>query len=116
MNRVYVTQNPMRRNVEGALVHMYDLTPARQFGNLEILMPGGPVALDSVHVTKELRQKLGSFVPGDYLLCLGDPVIIAAASAMVADINGGVIPLLVWDRRIREYLFVQVDTHQRLAA
>ena len=114
MKRVFITQSPMRRNLNGELVHMYDLTPARVYGNLEILLPAGPVVIDTESASKTLRQRLGGFTPDDHLLCLGDPVIIAAASAMVADINGGIIPLLVWDRQQRLYLSVRIDIHQRL--
>lgn len=112
MNRVYITQNPMRRNGHGELTHMYDLTPAREFGNLEVLLPSGPVLISPESAILTLREKLGGFTGSDHLLCLGDPVAIAAASAIVASINCGVIPLLVWDRKILKYLSIKVDTHR----
>lgn len=114
MNRVYVVQSPMRRNVNNELVHMFDITAAREYGNIEILLPSGPTLLDSDSSTRALREKLGGFTRSDHLLCLGDPVAIAAASAIVASINGGIIPLLVWDRQTRRYLSIRVDTHQRI--
>jgi hypothetical protein len=98
MDRVYITQNPMRRDDRGELVHMYDLTPARTYGELEVLMPSGPVLITPDPQMRTLRRKLANFTHGDHLLCLGDPVVIAAASAIVANMNGGIIPLLVWDR------------------
>lgn len=114
MNRVFVVQNPMRRDqASGDLVHSYDLTPARQYGEIEVLLPSGPVLLSTDNATRTLRAKLRDFTEGDHLLCLGDPVAIAAASAMVSDINGGVIPLLVWDRRQRQYMAIRVDIHRR---
>jgi hypothetical protein len=101
----------MRRNPAGQLVNMYDLTPAREYGNIEILLPSGPVLLSTDHAIRELRSRLGSFDKTDKLLCLGDPVAIAAASAIVADITGGIVPLLVWDRDVRKYLAITVDIH-----
>ena len=114
MNRVYVVQSPMRRNVNNELIHMFDLTPAREYGNIEILLPSGPTLLCNVSATHALREKLGGFSKSDHLLCLGDPVAIAAASAIVASINDGIIPLLVWDRQRRKYLSIRVDIHQRM--
>lgn len=111
MARVFITQNPMRRNVHKELVHKYDLTPAREFGNLEVLLPSGPVLISPESAVSKLREKLSSFTKDDWLLCLGDPVAIAAASAIVAEVNDGVIPVLVWDRQVRQYLAVVVDTN-----
>jgi hypothetical protein len=99
----------MRRNVHNELVHMYDLTPAREYGNLEVLLPSGPVNIEPGQMIKTLNAKLAAFGPSDFLLCLGDPVAIAAASAIVARRNDGRIPLLVWDRHVRRYLSILVD-------
>jgi len=113
MNRVYITQSPLRRNREGQMVHMYDLSAAREYGHLEILVPSGPVAIDSEHVTRTLRNRLGGFRSDDHLLCLGDPVVISAAAAIVADVNEGIIPLLVWDKHTKKYLSVRANIHSR---
>lgn len=112
---VYVTQNPMRRDpVTGDLVHLFDLTPARQYGEIHVLMPSGPPLITTGPAMDALRHKLQTFSDQDSLLCLGDPVLIAAASVVVAEINDGVVPLLVWDRRVRAYNPVTIDIHRRL--
>lgn len=116
MNTVYIVQNPMRRDpVTGDMRAMHDLTPAREYGDLQVLLPSGPVLLSTANAVTTLRQKLMRFTDADHLLCLGDPVAIAAASAMVADVNNGVVPLLVWDRKTAKYLSIKVDIHRRLA-
>ena len=114
--RVYVTQNPMRRGEDGELVHTFDLTPARQYGEIVVLLPSGPALVNTGHTTRMLQEKMSGFTDKDFLLCLGDPVAIAAASAVVSEINDGVVPLLVWDRRTRAYNPVTVDVHNRLAS
>lgn len=115
MNRVYIVQNPMRRDqVTGELVHMHDLTPARRYGDLEVLLPSGPVLLSTENAIHSLRQKLQTFDDTDHLLCLGDPVAIAACASVVSHINNGVVPLLVWDRRVREYISIRIDLFKRL--
>jgi hypothetical protein len=116
-NYVYVTQNPMRRDAaSGDLVHSFDLTSARQYGELHVLLPSGPQLVTTGPLVEQLRRKLATFSDKDHLLCLGDPVVIAMASAMVAELNDGVVPLLVWDRRVRSYNSVIVDIHRRLPA
>jgi len=109
MDRVYITQSPMRRNIHKELVFMYDLAPAREYGELEVLLPSGPVIVEPSLMVRTLHEKLAKFQPGDHLLCLGDPVAIAAASAIVAQLNHGRIPLLVWDRTIKKYLAITVN-------
>lgn len=114
MNTVFVVQYPMRREeATRAMRPVHDITPAARFGNLEFLLPAGPVLLSTDAAVTTLRSKLRGFKPGDYMLCLGDPVAIAAAAAVVAQFNGGVIPMLVWDKRLRDYLPITVDTNAR---
>lgn len=114
---VYITQNPMRRDpATGALVHTFDLTSARQYGEIQVLMPSGPPLISSGPAIETLHDKLRTFNDNDHLLCLGDPVLIAAASAVASEVNDGVVPLLVWDRHIRAYNSVTVDIHRRLPA
>lgn len=98
-------------NRSGQLVFMYDLTPAHRHGKLEVLLPSGHPLIDGADVGARLRPKLVGFQPGDSLLCLGSPVAIAAASAIVAEVNDGKIPLLVWDRQLTDYLRIEVDTY-----
>ena len=108
---VYVTQNPMRRNTEQRLVHMFDLAPARHYGALEVLLPAGRMVDQGLaHVATTLRERLADFTDDDYLLCLGDPVAIAMASAVVAQVNAGRVPLLVWDKLERRYTEVIANT------
>lgn len=111
MATVFITQNPMRRNVHQQLVYKFDLAPAREYGNLEVLLPAGPVLVTPDLAIRKLRERLQHFQPDDWLLCLGDPVVIAAASAIVAEVNDGVIPTLVFDRQIKRYLSIKVDTN-----
>jgi hypothetical protein len=111
--RVFITQNPMRRNVYNDLVYKYDLTAAREYGSLEVLLPSGPVLISPQLAITQMREKLRDFKPNDWLLCLGDPVVIAAASAIVSEVNGGVVPVLVWDRQVRKYLAIVVDIHTK---
>lgn len=111
MKRVFVTQYPMRRNGRGDLVPTFDVTPASDYGTLEILLPGGPVVLSTEHLVRTLKQKLSTFCDDDYLLCMGDPAVIAVASSVAAMKNGGRMKLLIWNRQTAKYLAVEVDLY-----
>jgi hypothetical protein len=108
---VYVVQNQMKRNQgSGALEPAFDLTPAREYGRLEFLLPSSPVPLDAGPMVKQLNEKLQQFDEDeDFVVAIGNPVAIAAAAAIIAANCQGVVPLLVWDRQVRRYNAVRID-------
>jgi len=113
MNKVYVVQERMRRGDNGP-TPVHDLTPAAEYGELEVLMGPESVALTPGPMVRNLRYKLRNFNDDDYILAVGDPVAIATASAIAAQNNLGRFKVLRWDRRIGErggYVSIQVDTH-----
>lgn len=109
MNRVFVTQYPMRRDQSGTLVAVHDISPAAKYGKIEILLQGGPVLLSTGHLVRDLKSKLHDYCDNDYLLCMGDPAVIATAAAIAALKNQGRYRLLIWDRPTTAYLPVEVD-------
>lgn len=96
---VFVTQTPMRRNpANGDLELIHDTEDAKRFGTVEVLCAGGLPVNDTAPMVAELVEKLRHYQPNDYLLCLGDPAVIAAAAAIACSRSGGVLRLLVWDK------------------
>lgn len=109
MPAVYVTQEKARK-VEGHWVSEFDITPALEFGKVEILMPPGHSFFSPVPVIRALREKLKDFSDDDYLLPIGDPSIMVAAAMIAGEKTGGRIKLLKWDRFQQAYIPVQLDT------
>jgi hypothetical protein len=109
MPAVYVTQEKARK-VEGQWVSEFDITPALEFGKVEILMPPGYSFFSPVPVIRALRDKLKDFSDDDYLLPIGDPSIMVAAAMIAGEKNGGRVKLLKWDRFQQAYIPVQLDT------
>lgn len=110
MKRVFITQSPLRRDkTTGELKQVHDVSPAAKYGSLEVLLPGGPVVLSTFHAQQSLWNKLTGMSQNDYLLCIGDPSVIALASMIAARVTGGIFTLLVWDRHTSEYLPVPVN-------
>lgn len=104
--KVYVTQIPARRE-NGAWVPTVDIVPAREFGELKIIIPSGINLPTAEIAVEQVRKGLLEFKPeSDYLLLLGDPLLIVAATAIIAsDASLKLMPLklLKWDRRQSRY-------------
>lgn len=86
-----------------------DLTPAMDFGTLEWLLPHGDTIISIEPTVARLRRKLQTFNDNDWLILIGDPVAIGLASAIAADMNGGYINLLKWDKRHKKYIPIKVN-------
>ena len=108
-SRVYVVQRPAAKDrVTGEWVEKFDLSAAGRFGSLVDILPTGQIPhWDEMRA--RLHHRLSDYEDQDYLLALGDPVAIAAASIIAAHHNNGRVHLLKWDRRYRSYIPYSVE-------
>lgn len=107
MPKVFIPSVPTRWDeATRGRVPSIDLNPAAQYGELHTLSDGqGPFEdqLESVRLTAgEAIDK------DDYILCVGDVVLTAAAIA-IANAMNGVVNLLRWDREAKHYNVVTVE-------
>lgn len=100
---VYVVQEQYGKNI----------LPAEKFGQLEILLPNAQVSFSSGPAVFILRKKLQKFCDDDYLLLIGDPILIGLASIVAAGFNNGKVRFLKWDRQEKKYFTVSVDTNRK---
>lgn len=111
MIRVFVVQQPSvfdRR--KGHFVPKLDLTPAAAFGVLVFLLPPGNIYLQRLATAvDQLRAGLASFTQDDFLLTLGDPVAIAAATMIAAQRTAGRLKLLKWDGHGKIYIPIALE-------
>lgn len=98
--KVFLPQVPSRMDKGTRLwVPTVNLEPAKNFGELVVLMPPEASRLhDSPDMLNMLRAKMLSFSDDDYLCCIGDPGLIAFAAITAARMTGGNVKLLKWDR------------------
>ena len=105
MAKVYVTQENPKVNI----------LAAGRFGELNLLLlHGRQVTLSSAPVVRLLRSKLKDFTNDDFILPMGDPVAIAIASMIAAEVNNGRVKFLKWDRENSCYYSVEVDLYNNL--
>ncbi len=108
MRKVFVTQEKARK-VNGVWTPEFDLSPAAEYGELEVLMPPGSSFFAPVPTIRALKEKLKDFTDEDFLLPIGDPSILVAAAMIAGQQNHGRVKLLKWDRFQQTYIPVQLD-------
>lgn len=108
--QVWVVHEPTERTETGGVRSKFNLTPAAEYGDINILVQAGMSLFSTVPTIKSMREKLRDFSDNDYLLPVGDPALMMAAGAIAAEFNHGRIKVLRWDREQRRYIMIQVDT------
>lgn len=114
MSRVFIPHEPRVRDRDtGEWRPMIDLSPARAYGPITILFGENTVGLNTVPMVRMLKRKLSDFSDDDWIVCVGDPSLIATTAAVAAQVNRGRYKLLKWDKRLRNYIEVEVDLSGR---
>lgn len=107
MTKVYIPSVPTRYDpASSSRISAVDLNPATKFGELDILVP-----LDGTRDIHEeigiIRDGLSEIKRGDFIVAVGDPILIAAAIAYACDMLGEV-RVLRWDRISKRYSVLEV--------
>lgn len=109
-SRVFVVQEPQRRQRDGSFAAAFDLSPAAAYGDIELLLDTGvQVGIAMQPLIVSFKHKLRGFTDDDYLLPVGDPAAMGIAIAIAANYNSGKVKLLRWDRKQESYIKLQVD-------
>lgn len=108
MNKVFIVCEPTHR-IAGERVSSVDLTPAAAWGEPVILLQSNQSLIDPSPTIDTLHVKLRNFADCDYLVPIGDPVLMCAAAMVAASYNSGRVKLLKWDRMLKKYLQIQIN-------
>lgn len=107
---VYVVQKQHKWDRgEGTFVPKFDLSPAENYGRLEYLLPPTASPFRVVPLIKELHDRLREYTPDDYLLLVGNPVLIGCAAAIAAEYGDGSVRFLQWSGRDGTYIPVLAE-------
>jgi len=99
---VYITQEQKGKN----------LLPARSFGSFKVMLPEGmQIGFSGGQVAAKLKLELSEYNDDDYLLLIGDPIIIGIAVAVAGFWNNGKVKLLKWDRQEKVYYPVEIKLY-----
>ena len=102
---VYVVQQPAPN---------INILSASDFGYLVICLPNRDQAIYSTApYVQKMKKNLQDFRKEDYLLAVGDPVIIGISTAEVSNVTSGQYNILKWDKREHRYYPLEVDMYQK---
>ena len=102
---VYVVQQPAPN---------INILSASDFGYLVICLPNRDQAiLSTAPYIHKMKKNLQDFRKEDYLLAVGDPVIIGISTAAVHEVTNGQFNILKWDKREFRYYPLEVDMYQK---
>lgn len=104
---VYCVCEPTSHKEGGSRI---DITPAAEYGEIEILLGHTQSLFAPVPTVRKLRDKLAEFSDDDYILPVGDPVLMSTVAMVAAEMNNGRVKFLKWDRIQRRYMVITVDT------
>ena len=109
--RVFVVQRPAYFDrLRKGWVNKYDLSPAREHGELEFLLRPGNIYRDKlVGARDHLRKELVDYCDQDCLLAVGDPVAIAMAVLIAGEVNDGRVRILKYDRIVGKYDAYEIE-------
>lgn len=102
---VFVVQKQMRFDeTTGELVPRFTtIDKADRFGSIEYLLSPSAHPFNPEYVIGDLHDKLKEFSDEDYLLLVGNPVLIGMSAAVAGHYNSGRIRFLQWSGRQSDY-------------
>ena len=102
---VYVIQQPAPN---------INILSASDFGYLVICLPNRDQAiLSTAPYVQKMIKNLQDFRKEDYLLAVGDPIIICLSGIIASDNTNGQFNMLKWDKREYRYYPLEVDIYQK---
>lgn len=101
MPKVYVVQQQLHKNDLGILVPKFDLSPAARYGEIVFVLKTDDSAT-SANVLQKLHDGLQWITEDDYILPIGNTIMMCMASVVAAEYTGK-LNFLYWNRNAREY-------------
>lgn len=110
MSKVYAPQVPSKYDPATKLwVPSINLDPAKTFGEVVVMLPPNANRLHINPLIVALREQMKDFTADDYVIAVGDPSLIAAASCIAVRKTGGLLRVLKWDRQTGSYISVEAQ-------
>lgn len=106
--KVFIVCEPTRLQ-NGERIATVNLTPAAAWGEIEILLQHNQSSMNPDATVELLKRKLNYFCDDDYLVPIGDPILMCICASIAADMNHGRVKLLKWDRIQEKYIPIKLD-------
>lgn len=111
MPKVYVVQTPTKMDPQLGKVPKFDVSTAAHYGELVHVFGERNISREVHQLSYDyMLQVVGDMTDHDFLLPLGDPVVIAlVTAAALSNPELGKLQLLKWNRQEDRYLPVLVQ-------
>jgi hypothetical protein len=106
MQKVFIPNLPMRYDqVTNKKIPSIDLNPASHYGELIPLIEGkiDSYQLGFAEISSRIKAEMKA---GDFILSVGD-VLLVAAAILYANESFGSVNVLRWDRQMHKYFIVE---------
>jgi len=106
---VFVVQKQMKMDHDsGELVPRFpSINKAEKWGKLHYLLSPSANPFKSEGIITDLQKSLGNFSDEDYLVLIGNPILIGITSAIAAYHNEGNVNFLQWSGRENRYIEIK---------
>lgn len=111
MPKVFAPHIPSRYDAASRLwVPSVEIAPAERHGTIVVMLPPNAARSGLVPCVAALRERMEqeNYGPEDYLIGIGDPSLIGAASCLAVRRTGGLLRMLKWDRMAKDYYVAEV--------
>lgn len=106
---VYIVQEHLKLDPnKRVLVPKFDLSPAEKFGEFRFCLSPNVSPFNTRVVLEELRENLQHITPDDYLLPVGNPVLIGLTTLVVGEFVN-TINFLQWSGAKGGYVPIRAD-------
>lgn len=106
---VYAPQQPSKFDAQFQIWSpTVDLSPALRYGELRVMLPPNFGMMMGAPAIDAIKERMRDFTAQDYLIAVGDPMLIAAAAGIAALKTGGKLRMLKWDRHTKDYIVVEM--------
>lgn len=112
MSRVIVIQQPVRREADSVERPAFDFSPAKEFGEVEVLAPNGKHILTPDVFRATLEEGLRFFDPEvDFIIPVGDYTVILFVGMLLGE-RYKRIRVLRWVPSARAYQPITLDVRR----
>jgi hypothetical protein len=106
---VYVVQEQLRYDPDtGSNVPRFPtIEKALTFGKIQYVLPPNLHPFNQEDVVSGLHKYLSEFNDEDYLILVGNPILLGMATAVASNYNSGKVKFLQWSPKWERYVVVQ---------
>ncbi len=107
---VYVIQKQMRFSEQtGEQLPRFDtVDQASRWGEIKYLLSPSAHPFHPEGIINELQHKLDDYCHDDFIVPIGNPSIVGFAVAIAANANDGMVRILQWSGRDKDYVELPV--------